>query len=408
MSKNLLIEALRASGSNQFNNSELVPSYKSGFPVLDYFLGYKVNVYDKDNNIKDIYNSLGFSGGTYICFVGLPSSGKTTMAIQLASEIVRGFDNGFVLHYDLEQGQNYTRLHNLSKFDISEMEAGKYILRKGVNSITDIKGAIMEIYFKKKEAGDAYKYNTGIKDENDNDIISYEPTVIIIDSIPQLSTKMNENDSKDVKKLMDISSQTDKMRLAAEISRFYSELAPYCQEANITIISINQIKEKADMGFIPSPADIMYLKQNESLPGGRAPQFLANYLFRFNAIGSEKFTKESEGFDGFGTRIDIIKSRTNQAGQSIHAIYDKVRGFDSLRTSVQYAKDLGMLNGNKNGYYIKDDKEHKFTLKNMNADFRDNKELWSILYGAILPELETHISSILPEEMSIQSEMMDY
>lgn len=410
MGKNLLVEALRSEhGDGYFENTPLLPSYKSGFPVLDYYLGYKVNVYNKKNEITESYNALGFAGGTYLCFIGLPSSGKTTFAVQLASEIVRPFDSGFVLHYDLEQGQNATRIHNLSKFPMTDIgEGGKYILRKGQNSISDIKKAIMQIYFTKKKGGDKFKYKTGKKDEFGNDIFVYIPTVVIIDSIPQLSVKMNENDSKDVKKLMDVSSQTEKMRLAAEISRFYGELAPYTQETNIIVISINQIKTKVGMGIMPTPADIMYLKQDESLPGGKAPQFLANYLMRFTAIGSEKHTKEDDGFDGFGSRLDIIKSRSNQAGKTVHMIYDKEKGFDSLRTSVQYAKEMGMLNGNKNNYSLGEFTDQKFTLKNMNQDFRDNPELWKILYGIILPGLENNISALLPEEISVQPEMLDY
>ncbi len=71
---------------------------------------------------------------------------------------------------------------------------------------------------------------------------------------------------------------------------------------------------------------------------------------------------EDNGFDGFGIRMEIIKSRSNQAGQQVELVYDKVRGIDPLRTCLAYAKEQGLLSGNKNATYFIDDKENKFPM----------------------------------------------
>ena len=126
------------------------------------------------------------------------------------------------------------------------------------------------------------------------------------------------------------------------------------------------------------------------------------------AVGSAKYTLEDDGFDGFGVKLEIIKSRTNQAGQAVDLIYDKVRGMDSLRSSVNYAKEIGLLGGNKNGYYLGDNKDLKFTLKEMHKDFRENKALYKELYSNIIPVLESRLSTIQPEEMVIPEEELDY
>ena len=408
--RNFLIEALRANDkkTNYFQASTSVISYKTGFPVLDYYLGYVVNVYNKNNEIEETYPSIGLTAGCYVTFIGKPSTGKTTAAVQIASNIVRDFDNGSVIHYDLEQAQNYSRIRVLSKFSMTDIEKGKYILKQEQNSISDIKAAIIQIYKEKKSNPELYKYKTGKKNEFGEEVELYEPTVVIIDSIPMLSSHINENDKKDAAKLEEISSQTERMRLTAEIGRFYTELTPYIKEANITIISINQIKVNPGMGVVKSPSEILYLKQDEALPGGKSPQFLANVLIKFISIGSEKYNEDEHGFGGFGVHLDIIKSRTNQAGLSVPLIYDKVRGLDSLRSSVNYAKELGLLSGNKNGYYFLDNKEHKFTLKNMHEDFKNDRELYKILYGQIIPVLESRLSTITPEEMYTPEEEMNY
>ena len=70
---------------------------------------------------------------------------------------------------------------------------------------------------------------------------------------------------RSVEKMEEISSQTERMRLTGEIGRFFNEILPYIREANITLIAINQIKTNPGMGIVKSPAEILYLKQDEAL-----------------------------------------------------------------------------------------------------------------------------------------------
>ena len=410
MGKNFLIQSLRqATGKkNLFDANASVISYKTGFPVLDYYLGYQVNVYNDDNELVLSYPSLGITAGSYVEFIGKPSTSKTTTAIQIASNIVRNFDNGSVIHFDLEQAMNYTRIQTLSKFNIRTIRDGKYILRQEKNTLENIKETIVEIASEKENNPDIYKYKTGKLNEFGEEIEIFEPTVIILDSIASITNGLDINNKKEMEKMKEIGTQTDRMRLTGEIGRFFNEILTQLRTYNIILIAINQIKVNPNMGIVKSPAEILYLDQDEALPGGRTPQFLAHILLKFIAVGSEKYTKEDEGFDGFGVKIKIIKSRTNQAGQIVPMIYDKVRGLDSLRSSVRYSKDIGLLNGNKNGYYFEDDKEHKFTLKNMHQDYKENRELYTCLYSRIIPRLEEHLSVVSPEELEIVEEEFDY
>ena len=62
MGKNVLVSALRANDEargkkarNYFECNASVISYSTGIPVLDYYLGYKVNVNDKDGNFLYSY-----------------------------------------------------------------------------------------------------------------------------------------------------------------------------------------------------------------------------------------------------------------------------------------------------------------------------------------------------------------
>ena len=273
MGKNFLIEALRNNGGkgNYFDCNASVISYKTGFPVLDHYLGYKVNVFDKDDKLVDSYSSIGITAGSYIEFIGKPSTSKTTTAVQIGAHIVRPFDNGTVVHFDLEQAMNLSRARTMTKFSIDEIKGGKYILRQSDTSVEKIKRSIIKLYKKKKDNPETFKYNAGKKNELGEDIVVYEPTVVLIDSIPSMTVEMNENDKKDLKKIEEISSQTDRMRLTGEIGRFYTDLLQYIKSVNIITMSINHIKVNPNMGIVKSPAELLYLKQDEALKSWGCP-----------------------------------------------------------------------------------------------------------------------------------------
>lgn len=410
MEKSELMDALRNSGAKDadlFNCNGTMISYKTGIPVLDYYLGYIVNVYDKEDNLIESRPEIGIPAGSMATFIGKPSTSKTSTAVCIAANIIRDFKNGAVFHFDLEQAMNYSRIHVLTRLKMSEI-ADRYVLRQEKTTLEHMKKTIMTLYREKMSNPKLYKYKTGKKDEFGEEIEIFEPTVIILDSIASITMGLNENNKDDLAKLEEVSSQTDRMRLTGEIGRFYNEILPYLRTANIIMLNINQIKVNPNMGFAKSPAEILYLKPEETAPGGRAPQFLAHTLIKYESPGSDKYSMEKEGFDGFGVNATIIKSRTNQAGQIVQLIYDKVRGIDSLRTCVQYAKSLGLTGGNKNKFYFADYPDRTFTLTNIHEDFRNDRELYKILYSVIIPRLAERLSTVSEEEREVVQEEMDY
>lgn len=406
-----LVDALKAEekkDENYFDCNASIVTYKTGLPQLDYYLGYRINVYDQYDHVIDSYPSIGITGGSMVTFIGKPSTAKTTTAAQIAANIVRNFQNGIVLHFDLEQAMNYSRIQNLTKFSMSDIKAGKYILRQELNTINDIKASLMRLYLKKTSNPDLYKYKTGKLNEFGEEIEVFEPSVIIIDSIATLSTGIDEGSKKDLAKLEEVGSQTERMRITGEIGRFFNEVLPYLRKANIILITINQIKDKPQLGFIHEPSEILYLNPNEALPGGKAPQFNASILLKFVAVGSEKYNLDDDGFDGFGLKVMIVKSRGNQAGRFVNLIYDKVRGIDPIRSSIAYAKELGLTGGNKNAFYFTSDKDAKFSLKNVHEEFRADRSKYRLLFDNIVPVLESKLSMLTEADLEVIEEEMDY
>ena len=86
-------------------------------------------------------------------------------------------------------------------------------------------------------------------------------------------------------------------------------MIPIIKEFNITIISINHINQKLEMNaFAKTQAQVLYLKQDETLPGGNAPIYYANTLIKHVAVGSSKTKMEEDGWTGFRINAEIIKS----------------------------------------------------------------------------------------------------
>ena len=406
----LLLDILKENeGKNEnfFESTTMNVCYKTGIAPLDYALGYMVNVHDEEGNVIDSYPSLGITCGSNVMSIGKSSTAKTSTLLSIAGNIVRPFKNGLIVHFDLEQATTISRARAMLRFSIEDMKH-KYVLKQSDTSIDGIKKTIVKLWKEKRDNPEKYLYNTGLKNEFGEDIILYEPTICLIDSIPSMSVGLNPNVSAEMKKIEEVSSQTDRMRLTGEIGRFYTDLLPYLKEVNIIMMSVNHIKVNPQMGIIKSPAELLYLKQDEALPGGKTPVYYAHILLKNVAVGSEKFTMEDDGFDGFGIRMEIIKSRSNQAGQTVHLIYDKVRGIDPVRTCISYAKEIGVIAGNKNSTYFIDAPDKKFQMRTVNEYFRENREMFKIMYDHIIPSLEKILSTVDEKELETVNEIMDY
>ena len=404
-----IIDMLRKNNKGSFETNAKSISYKTGFATLDYYVGYKRCVFDKDGNLLESSPCVGIPGGCFATFVGKPGTGKSTIATQVAANIVRNYPNGFVMHYDLEQAATISRIQSITKYPIEAFENGKYILKQDRVTIDDIYEEIVQIWKMKMDNADQFSSNTGVKDEFDNEIIQLDPTVLVVDSIANLVARVNTNVSSEMKKLESLEGQTYAQRIAGEISQFFKKTAGMIHEANIIVILINQVKDRPNQGTTPQSSNLMYMKNDTTLPGGWAPMFMSHILLNFVAASGEKFEVDKDGFDGFGINAQIVKCRTNQAGQSIHLIYDKVRGADPIRSCIQYAKDKDLLVGRmRNSMAFASNPDMKFNMLKANDSFAQNPELFKEMYKTIVPHLEERLPELLPTNETEIYQLMDY
>jgi len=373
-------------------------SYSTGFLPFDYRNGYKVQVVGMNEEVIKTYPSVGLMGGTFVTIIGKTGVAKTTWTVQAAFNIVKDFgDNAFIMHYDLEQALNYTRIKNITGASQLEL-SNKYILRQEKNYLEDIFDSIVAIANEKEADKKEFQYDTGLVDEFNNPIIAFVPTVVIIDSLPTLASKdMDEEEMK---------GQTDAMRMAQKVKQFYKKLMPIIKTYNITVFAINHINEKVEMNaFVKTQPQVMYLKMNEAVPGGTSPMYYANTLVKFVSAG--KFNTEDNGFDGFLIRAEFLKSRTNKAGQSCHMIYNQATGFDPILTLAQYADDLGLIEGRNPYRYFKGFEDAKFDFRKFRKDFNDKEPVREALLKSVEPYLDEMLSYVNQEEKDDKEQYME-
>ena len=403
---NPLLDKLRSKDKKGlFNASGANVSYATGIAPFDYRNGYMVEVRDFDDKLVDAYESIGLAGGNFVTIVGESGTAKTTFVIQSAWNIVKDFPAGMIMHYDVEQALTLTRIRNISKASTAEL-MDKYVLKQSENYIDDILEAVVEIAEMKRANFDDFKYDTGLRDEFNRPIIALQPTVVIMDSIPMLQVKGDA--------AFEMEGQTAGGRKALALSQFYTKLAPIIKSANIIVIAINHKKDKPQMGFNVTKAQLMYMKNDKSMPGGKAPIYLAHNVVYFEQVGGKegKYNEEENGFNGFKVRATFWKSRTNVANKYCTLIYNQETGFDSALTLYELALENNLIEGRNPAKYFPGQKE-VFTFDDRKLmEYIHRPEMMKSLYTATTPVLKDMLSTLSTEEIEklqeslIQSEEM--
>lgn len=397
---NLLLERLRENDQdNLFEQSNSLVPYKTGLDLLDYRLGYRLIAKDMDENIIGSHDAIGVVGGSFITLIGKSGTAKTAMACKMAANIVKPYKNGLVIHFDLEGAMTLTRYRNLTNLTNKELSE-HVILKSDRTYLEDITDTIMAITQEKAKHKKDYTYTTEFKNEFGENMNLYVPTVLVIDSIPQLSMKPEQKKVKAKKGSgeedymvdnIELGKNTYAMRVARDLTQFFKQYLSIIREYNITIISINHIHPKIqiDNPFAKSQAQVLYLKQDEQLPGGTATVYYANTIIKNVAIGTSKANIKEDGYAGFTVKSEIIKSRTNISGVSVPLVYDQNTGFSNERSLLCYAKEeLGILNGGRrNSRYIGDNKDVRFDELNFVEEFK-RPEVKQVLMDAVQPHLE--------------------
>lgn len=392
--------------SSVFKKNDIIDfSYKTGISVIDYPLAYEINIME-DGKIIGKRVCYGIQAGTFNVITGSTQSFKTTLGIQICSNIAKVY-NGNIIHYDAENRLVVQRVKNLAKLPESWFsgDAPRYQIRGGAIGFDTLQHDITEIAQQKIKYKNLLLKDTGARDSNNKPIFLMPPTIVFLDSISNVIAKEYNVESKDFMNDMgEIRGNADGMRNAKTLRGVLTDLNPLMKEANIIIITIAHKGTAISAGVTPVAKQFQYGKQDEKISGGKALEYGASALMNFTNFGSEssRYHIDTDGFEGNTILFEPLKVSTNESGNAksglgFEIIIDKrENGVDNLRTLVKLLEAKGRLKGNKANYKVTDAKgeviSKNFSWKNIYKDFKNDPETKMKFLFAAKEELEKFIS----------------
>lgn len=377
----LFREKIKSSKDPKMMEAEFDVLYPTGFLGLDFLNGYTVYVDDRMTGNKWSYDSIGIVDGSSNTFIGRPGSGKTTAAVQIAANIIRPFENGMIFYDDIEGGSVDTRRMILTGFTVDELEE-KMIYRNCAVSAENFYERISMIADMKLSNRDKFLYDTGKCDSRGNRISKLQPTVYILDSLAMLSPEKLTEEEK-------LSGQMSATAMAKANTQVFKRSVPKIKAANIILLIINHVNDKVDINpFAKTRAQVGYLKQDETLPGGKAAIYLTNNMIRVEDMTKLK-ADEGLGVSGKIVELSFVKSRTNESGKSVPMVFENKSGFDPDLSLFMFMKANGGIESRGAYMNVTGFPDIKFTQKGFKEKLYNDQEFQNAFNSVCYTKLRT-------------------
>ncbi len=288
--------------------------------------------------IFDIYSGGGITLGKFHLFLANPGAGKSTLALQCVSAIQRKYEDAIILIIDTEAAMSRKRFQQLGvKLDkVLYCDAG-ITLEKVMESIEGI---------------------IAIKREKIKKDPSYlkVPTIIVWDSIAQTPSE-KELKTNDINQTLGLNARI--------LSAFFRTITGYLAQYNITLLAVNQLREKPKLGPFDGINEInLPGLENKSIPGGKAQIFAAFSVLLMKPYTQLKPDKSgSFGFQGAITECKFLKNKYVAPFHPFYMVLDYANGFSEFWTNFLYLRDVLKVVGASGGYYSMEGYPKKFHLK---------------------------------------------
>lgn len=377
-------------------------AYSTGFLALDFLNGTIVHVKDKEKDYK--YYSCGLADGSIVMVIGRSGCGKTTFVEQMAANIVRPFDDGIIYEDNIEGGIIESRRVELSGFSPEEIK-DRYVVRNSGISNETVFQRIKMIYDLKIANREALEYDTGLEDIHGERIYKLVPTVYIIDSLAMLSPDNILEDDE-------LGTSMSQTASAKSNSVLFKGIMPYLKAANIIVLVINHIQEEISINPMQrKKAQLAFLKQGESLPGGKKPIYLSNNVIRLDDATKLKSDEAFKIDSGNITLVTLLKSRSNRSGKSIPLIFNPAIGYDPILSLFYFLKNENGLKGAGAYLYLEDLPEVKFSQATFKEKYLNDPALRDAFHKAVVP----YLKKLVPEvdetsrtiEQTLSSDIMN-
>ncbi|MEM3860822.1 MAG: hypothetical protein QW478_15745, partial [Candidatus Micrarchaeaceae archaeon] len=199
----------------------------------------------------------------------------------------------------------------------------------GLTGIKPRTGYTLEGIFRDIEAFCEFKEKKNITDV---------PSLVIWDSIANTST---ESDTKTL-------NINETLGLKARIlSGKLPVLLNKINNANITILAINQLRDDISMGmFTSNTPDLKHLDHDKKVPGGHSLMYNSSQMFQ-NSLKTSYDNEKNESPYGFRSSIIKVKSVKNKFfpdNYTVELVVDVANGIDNVYTNFELLKKMKKIN----------------------------------------------------------------
>lgn len=357
-------EVAKSKDPRMKNEMESDVAYPTGYLAFDFLNGSMIHVESKDDEKLNFrYFSVGITDGSMIMLIGRSGCGKTTLMLQMSSNIIRRYKSSCLYFDSVEGGVKEDRALKLMHFTRDEYKA-KVIPRNQGVTIENVYERLKIIFDLKINNREDYMYDTGLYDSFGERIYKYEPTIYALDSIALLVPDGLTKEEK-------LSGQMSTTSSAKMIAQIFRRMTPMLKTVNIIFFSINHIMD--EVSFTPKKPDLAFLKVGERLPGGKTPTYTQSTILRLD--DKSKLTEDKEfGVYGSVVEVTLAKSRSNGNGHTCRLVFDENVGFDQYLSLFVLLKENNLVQGGGRSYHIKDS-EIKFSQKEFKNKLIENEEL---------------------------------
>jgi len=280
----------------------------------------------EDDGVKDIFPSNlkllnavlggGFALGALSTIIGNPGCGKTMIVIQTLGSAQLHFKKRAIAAFlDSEYSTTTNRLANL----------GVRYPRIKPFAEADTKRLTVEKFFQFLEGICQYKENNNLIDV---------PYIIGWDSIANTLTQ-KEIEASDPKEVIGYRAKVYSLLIPKYVGK--------CSQYNISILSVNQLRDKVDMGRFSKASDLKFMSQEHTVPGGKSLLFNAFHLLEMRQASMSKKDIEKYGFEGLMAEIMCVKNKLFRPKLPIKIIGDFNTGFSDFWTNYVYLVDTNWI-----------------------------------------------------------------
>lgn len=290
----------------------------------------------------------GFAVGALHMIIGTPGCGKSTLAGQVLANAQKVITENFLGTYlDSEEATTSTRLWNLG------------VRRPSIKPKVDV---TIEKVFKLIEGTCLFKEHKKIIDV---------PSIVIWDSIANTASQA-EREASDPNKVIGYKARLLSFLLPSYIAK--------CSKYNICFISINQLRDKVQIGQYAPAADMKFLSYGKEIPGGNSLKFNSFQLLEMKISAILK--PETFGFEGVAVIAKCVKNKLFSPNIPVTLIGNYVTGFSNFWTNFEFLRQNKRITAAGGWMYLTRRPDPKFRTREAYKMYKENDRNFQEIFEA--------------------------